>query len=184
VFDRHEQLAELSADDRARLRAIVLSHDNDPIAVLGPDIIVQRPAWLAHGDRGRGVPSGMSWMPLITFIQTATDAFVSMLAVPGEFGSNGHDYRADMAGFVRDAYGLPAATDEQLARIQEALQERERERAARILSGTVASVPAGRAEGPVLQAGVPIRGQRLPGARWVRRRDVKPRPALAATPAW
>jgi uncharacterized membrane protein len=182
VFDRHEQLAELSAEDRARLRAIVLSHDNDPIAVLGPDVIVQRPAWLAHGDRGRGVPSGMSWMPLITFIHTATDAFVSMLAVPGEFRSHGHDYRADMAGFVRDAYGFPAATDEQLARIQEVLQERERERAARILSGTVASVPAGRAEGPVLQAGVPIRGQRLPGARWVRRRDVKP-PAPAATPA-
>src|SRR5215207_3373947 len=132
VFDRQEQLAELSAEDKARLRAVVLSHDNDPIAVLGPDIIVQRPTWLAHGDRGRGVPSGMSWMPLITFIQTATDAFVSMLAVPGEFRSDGHDYRADMAGFVRDAYGFPAATDEQLARIQDVLQERERERAVRI----------------------------------------------------
>jgi len=183
VFDRHEQLAELSADDRARLRAIVLSHDNDPIAVLGPDVIVQRPTWLGHGERGRGVPSGMTWMPLITFIHTATDAFVSMLAVPGEFRSYGHDYRADMAGFVRDAYGLPAATDEQLARIQEVLRERERERAARILSGTVASVAAGRAEGPVLQAGVPIRGQRPPGARWVRRRDVKPGAAPTATPA-
>ena len=183
VFDRHEQLAELSAEDRAQLRAIVLSHDNDPIAVLGPDIIVQRPAWLAHGDRGRGVPSGMSWMPLITFIQTATDAFVSMLAVPGEFRSDGHDYRADMAGFVRSAYGFPAATDEQLARIQEVLRERERERAVRIRSGTVASVPARRAEGSEMQAGVPIRGQRLPGARWVRRRGVKPHPALAATPA-
>ena len=183
VFDRHEQLAELSAEDRTRLRAIVLSHDNDPIAVLGPDIIVQRPTWLANDDRGRGVPSGMSWMPLITFIHTATDAFVSMLAVPGEFRSHGHDYRADMAGFVRDAYGFPTATDEQLARIQEVLQERERERAARIRSGTVASVPARRAEGAEMQAGVPIRGQRLPGARWVRRREVKPHPALA-TPEW
>ena len=183
VFDRHEQLAELSAEDRTRLRAIVLSHDNDPIAVLGPDIIVQRPTWLANDDRGRGVPSGMSWMPLITFIHTATDAFVSMLAVPGEFRSHGHDYRADMAGFVRDAYGFPAATDEQLARIQEVLQERERERAVRIRSGTAASVPARRAEGPEMQAGVPIRGQRLPGARWVRRREVKPHPALA-TPEW
>jgi hypothetical protein len=35
-----------------------------------------------------------------------------------------------------------------------------------------------------MQAGVPIRGQRLPGARWVRRREVKPRPGPAATPAW
>jgi hypothetical protein len=41
---------------------------------------------------------------------------------PGEFASFGHDYRADMAAFVRDAYGLPEATDEQLARIEQVLR--------------------------------------------------------------
>ncbi|HSO52319.1 MAG TPA: alpha/beta-hydrolase family protein, partial [Actinomycetes bacterium] len=34
VFDRHEQLAALDDEQRARLRATILSHDNDPIAVM------------------------------------------------------------------------------------------------------------------------------------------------------
>ena len=42
VFDRHEQLAELTDTQRARLRATILSHDNDPIAVMGPELIVRR----------------------------------------------------------------------------------------------------------------------------------------------
>ena len=57
VFDRHEQLAELTDTQRARLRATILSHDNDPIAVMGPELIVRRPAWLADSQRGRGVPT-------------------------------------------------------------------------------------------------------------------------------
>ncbi|MCZ7529753.1 MAG: alpha/beta-hydrolase family protein [Acidimicrobiia bacterium] len=55
VFDRHEQLAALGDEERARLRAVILSHDNDPIAAIAPELLVQRPDWLA-GERGRGVP--------------------------------------------------------------------------------------------------------------------------------
>jgi uncharacterized membrane protein len=120
VFDRHEQLAALEDQDRARMRAIILSHDNDPIAVFGPDLIVQRPPWLADGQRGRGVSDGMRWLPLITFIQTATDAMNAMLSVPGELGSFGHDYRADMARFVRDTYSL-SASEPQIERIEQVL---------------------------------------------------------------
>jgi uncharacterized membrane protein len=36
---------------RARLRAVIVPHDNDPIAVLGPELMVQRPPWL----RGAGL---------------------------------------------------------------------------------------------------------------------------------
>src|SRR5262245_34424621 len=42
VFDRHEQLAELDDEQRSRLRATILSHDNDPIAVLGPELLIRR----------------------------------------------------------------------------------------------------------------------------------------------
>src|SRR5829696_8174895 len=94
VFDHHDQLAALDDDQRGRLRAVVVSHDNDPIAVLGPDLLVQRPAWLADGQRGRGVPEQMPWVPLGTFIQTGMDAMNAMLLTPGEFASFGHDYRA------------------------------------------------------------------------------------------
>jgi uncharacterized membrane protein len=173
VFDRHEQLQELTEEERTRLRAVVLSHDNDPIAVFGPDLLVQRPAWLANGQRGRGVHERMRWLPLVTFLQTGMDAMNAMLRVPGEFTSFGHDYRADMAGFVGDAYHLPGATDPQLARIEQVLRSLELERAERIRAehpDAAPPAPAHRSGGDGLRGGVPLRSPRTRGARWVGRR--------------
>jgi uncharacterized membrane protein len=172
VFDRHEQLQELTDEQRARMRAVILSHDNDPIAVFGPDLIIQRPRWLADGQRGRGVPDAMRWLPLVTFVQTATDAMNAMLSPPGEFGSFGHDYRADMARFVRDAYDLPA-TESQLARIEQVLRSLELERAQRITAEqphAAPPAPAHRSGGDTMRAGVPFRS-RQPLAVRLRRRE-------------
>jgi uncharacterized membrane protein len=172
VFDRHEQLAELDDDQRARLRAVVVSHDNDPIAVLGPDLLVQRPPWLADGQRGRGVPEAMRWQPVETFIQTGMDAMNAMLLTPGEFASFGHDYRADMAAFVRDAYGLPEATDEQLDRIEQVLRSLDFERSERIKAARALGPTPPHAD-PVshdsLPGGVPLRSRRAPATPWRRR---------------
>src|SRR4029453_5940431 len=127
VFDRHDQLQALDDEQRKRLGAGILSHDNAPIAVLGPELLIKPPWWLADGRRGRGVPAAMHWRPLITFVQTAMDAANAMVSVPGKFGSFGHDYRADMARFVQDAYGLPDATELQLDRIEQTLRSLELE---------------------------------------------------------
>jgi uncharacterized membrane protein len=173
VFDRHQQLQELGEEQRKRLRVVILSHDNDPIAVLGPELLVRRPWWLADGQRGRGVPDQMRWRPLITFVQTAMDAANAMVSVPGEFGSFGHDYRADMVRFVRDAYDLPAATDQQLAGIEAALRSLELERAQRINAPdpqAAPPAPAHRTPDHDSPAGVPLRTRRTPGARWFRGR--------------
>jgi uncharacterized membrane protein len=175
VFDRHEQLQALSDDERARLRAVILSHDNDPIAVMGPELLVRRPEWLADGQRGRGVPDAMHWRPLITFIQTAMDAANAMVSVPGEFGSFGHDYRADMVRFVRDAYGLPDATERQLGDIEQNLRSLELERAERIKArdpNAAPTPPAHRSGDGASRAGVPLRTRRTRGARWSQRRPV------------
>jgi uncharacterized membrane protein len=171
VFDRHEQLQELTDEERARMRAVILSHDNDPIAVFGPDLIVQRPQWLADGQRGRGVPDTMRWLPLVTFIQTATDAMNAMLSVPGEFGSFGHDYRADMARFVRDVYDLPA-TESQLKRIEQVLRSLELERAERITAEQAPAAPPVPAHpsGDTIRAGVPFRSRQTLAVR-LRRRE-------------
>ena len=171
VFDRHEQLAALDDDQRARLRAVVVSHDNDPIAVLGPDLLVQRPPWLADGQRGRGVPHTIRWQPVGTFIQTGMDAMNAMLLTPGEFASFGHDYRADMAAFVRDAYDFPEASDEQLDRIEQVLRSLEFERNERIQAERTQApppAPADRAGRDNLAGGVPLRSRRAPGT-WPRR---------------
>jgi hypothetical protein len=171
-FDHHEQLAALDDGERARLRAVVVSHDNDPIAVLGPDLLVQRPPWLADGQRGRGVPHTMRWQPVGTFIQTGMDAMNAMLLTPGEFASFGHDYRADMAAFVRDTYGLPEASDEQLDRIEQVLRSLEFERNERIQAERAQAAPpapADRAGHDNLAGGVPLRSRRAPGTPWLRR---------------
>jgi uncharacterized membrane protein len=173
VFDRHEQLAALTDEERGRLRAVILSHDNDPIAVLGPELLIKRPWWLVDGQRGRGVPEQMPWRPLITFVQAAMDAANAMVSVPGEFGSFGHDYRADMVRFVRDAYAMPPATDEQLDRIEETLRSLELERAARIKAShgqAAPPPPAHRTGDGAVHAGVPLRQRRTRGARWLRQR--------------
>ncbi|HEV2872343.1 MAG TPA: alpha/beta-hydrolase family protein [Actinomycetota bacterium] len=151
--------------------------------MLGPELIVQRPPWLADGRRGRGVPETMRWIPLVTFVQTAMDAANAMVSVPGDFGSFGHDYRADMVQFVQDAYRLPTADAAQTARIEQTLRSLELERAARIKAQhghSAPPAPAHRTDGDSIQAGVPLRTRRTRGARWVRGRRNRP---TAATPS-
>jgi uncharacterized membrane protein len=169
VFDRPEQLAALDPDERKKLRAVILSHDNDPIALFGPDLMVRKPEWLG-ANRGRGVPHHARWSPFTTFLQTAIDAANAMTVVPGEFRSSGHDYRADMASFVRDAYDLTEATDEQMAAIEATLRRLERERAARIKAlkhEAAPPPPSHQVEGVSSWGGVPLRQGRTRGAKWL-----------------
>jgi hypothetical protein len=48
----------------------------------------------------------------------------AMDVTPGRFAARGHDYRADVARMVSEAYGLPAA-DTELIAIETALRRRE-----------------------------------------------------------
>ncbi|MFW2335975.1 alpha/beta-hydrolase family protein, partial [Ilumatobacter sp.] len=170
VFDRHEQLAELDDEERERLRAVVLSHHNDPIAALRPELMIRRPDWL-RGERGRNVPDDMDWVPINTFLQVMIDAANAMVTVPGEFKSFGHDDRGDTARFVRDGFGLPGTTDEQTERIEAALRRLDVERIERIKrkpedpedprwSAQFGETP--------FSAGVPLMTRRSEGARWFR----------------
>jgi len=166
VFDHPDEIEALSDEERVRLRAVILSHANDPIAALSPDIALQEPAWLKESNRGRGVPPSMRWIPIVTLVQTMIDAANAMVTVPGEFLSFGHDYRADMARMVHAAYHLPPVSEEQMGRVEDALRSLELERSARIkadASDTPPPAPAQRL--PVGElAGVPLR--QTEGAQW------------------
>jgi hypothetical protein len=119
----------------------------------------------------------MRWLPLVTFIQTGMDALSALLSAPGDFGSYGHDYRADMARFVRDAYRLPDASDEQLARVELALHALESERIERIKAEHAHQAPrppAHRADHDTMRAGVPLRARRTHGPRWRGARPARP----------
>lgn len=133
-FDHFEQYQALSEEERAKLRAIVVDHDNDPIAQMSVRMAVKRPSWL-DGRRGRGVPESMKWTPVITFTQVIVDAMNAMVTIPGEFKSFGHDYRADTARFVQSAYQLPEVSEQQMADLHDTLVARELDRAKRIKAG-------------------------------------------------
>ncbi len=133
TFDRYEQLAALSDEERDRLRAVILDHDNDPIAQVSFRLAVKQPPWLdPEAEKGRNVPETMVWQPILTFIQVAIDAMNAMKVIPGEFKSFGHDYRGDTARFVHAAYHLDPVSDEQFERVEEALTQLELERGERI----------------------------------------------------
>jgi uncharacterized membrane protein len=178
VFDHPDQIEALTAEERDRLRATVLSHDNDPIAAISPDVLVSRPDWLGE-PRGRGIPDDIDFTPISTFLQVAIDAMNAMVTVPGHFGSFGHDYRADMARMVRAAYGFDDITDEQVEAIERQLVTLELERAERIKASKAEEAPAspqyrgtdladentGRI---VSEAGVPLLVGRTSGPDWFR----------------
>jgi uncharacterized membrane protein len=131
AFDRFEQYQALTAEEKAKLRAVIVDHDNDPISQMSLRLAVKRPPWL-DGHRGRGVAETMKWTPVITFTQVIVDAMNAMVAIPGQFMSFGHDYRADTAAFVQAAYELPEVTEAQMAALHDTLVTRELDRAARI----------------------------------------------------
>jgi uncharacterized membrane protein len=131
AFDRFEQYQALSDAEREQLRAVVVDHDNDPIAQMSLRLAVKRPPWLS-GEPRRNVPEGMRWQPVITFIQILADAMNAMVTVPGEYKSFGHDYRGDTLDFVGAAYDLPPVSEEQAQAVHATLVAREMDRASRI----------------------------------------------------
>lgn len=125
--DRPEQI-----DPRSRARVWFLEHDGDPVVHNRPRLMLHRPDWLAPGvPRGRGVPTSMTWLPGITWLQVLVDTFFATNIQPGRFESIGHDYRADLGAVVAAAYDL-VPTAEVAARLEERLRAVEVARAEQI----------------------------------------------------
>jgi uncharacterized membrane protein len=132
VVNDLEQLRALREERGATPPYVLLSHDNDGVTRFGPDLLSTAPAWLGphrpvvdHVDGGispRGIPAHLRWRPVTTFFQTLVD--VKNAQRPGTWGAWGHDYRPDLPGFVSEVYDLPA-TPEQLARVADAVHQRE-----------------------------------------------------------
>ena len=132
-FHSSTQLAATDVADLGPKRLFFLDHHEDPVTRFGLDLAAQQPSWLGDpDDRLPGVPVGQRWVPIVTFWQTAIDTKNASMVVPGEFKAHGHDYRADLAAFVRAAYGLEGVDDSQMERIEERLRRSEIDRAERI----------------------------------------------------
>jgi len=135
AFDNFGEYEPLTKEQRDKLRAVIVDHDNDPIAQMSFRSAVKRPPWLTGTARGRNVAEKMDWVPLITFVQImidATNAMNAMVVVPGQFKSFGHDYRGDTADFVHAAYHFADVTDVQKKAVHDTLVQLELERGERI----------------------------------------------------
>ena len=165
AFDRYEELQELPDDARKKLRAVVLDHDNDPIAVLDTNLMLTEPGWLKPETKGRGVPDSMRWQPLITFVQTMIDAMNAMVTIPGQFKSFGHDYRGDMARFIHAAYQFEDISEDQIQAVDDKLRELEIERGARIAAAKESAEEAAAKE----DVEGALEGERTKGPNWTGR---------------
>ena len=131
IVNDYEQFCELTPEQRARIRFVLLSHDNDGVTKFGAGLLSQRPSWLGPdrpamqevpGRSPRGIPASMRWRPITTFFQSLVD--MKNAQIPGAYRAWAHDYRPDLPEFIRDVYGLEC-TDEQMERIKAACEQRE-----------------------------------------------------------
>jgi uncharacterized membrane protein len=106
----------------------MITHANDAVGHFGLDLLVRAPDWLGPAaTRAATVPGAQQWRSPTTFVQTLVDMKNAANVIPGQFEAKGHDYRADLALFVREVYALPAS-DDQLAAVERALRVSELER--------------------------------------------------------
>ena len=131
IVNDYEQFCAIPAEERDRIRYVLLSHDNDGVTKFDASLITHRPDWLGDrrptmeevpGRSPRGVPASMRWRPVTTFFQLLVD--MKNAQIPGAYRAWAHDYRPDLPEFIRDVYGL-TCSPEQMDRIKTACQERE-----------------------------------------------------------
>jgi uncharacterized membrane protein len=134
VVNDFGQIEAMPAERRARLRYVLLSHDNDGVTKFGADLLQRSPRWLREPGRGvaeiapyspRGVPAGMRWRPVVTFFQLVVD--MKNAQTPGAYLASRHDYRPELARFVNEVYAL-GADDDLVRRVEAALEQREQVR--------------------------------------------------------
>jgi uncharacterized membrane protein len=149
LVGRFNDFGELEALDpaaRQQLRYVMITHANDAVGHFGLDLLVRAPDWLGPAaTRAATVPGAQQWRSPTTFVQTLVDMKNAANVIPGQFEAKGHDYRADLARFIREVYALPAS-DDQLAAVEQALRAAELERK-RLLDAAKAAAQDGQAGG-------------------------------------
>lgn len=102
-------------------RVLYLQHASDPIVWLSPDLILNRPDWLAE-EPGPDVIDEMVWIPFVTFWQVTLDMLEPVDAPPG----HGHTYTLEFvdgwAQILQPPDWTPERADQLRALIAEEVQ--------------------------------------------------------------
>jgi uncharacterized membrane protein len=99
-------------------RVAILQHATDPVTWLGPELVWQRPEWLAEGYRASDVSPHMHWIPVVTAVQVALD-MVASTAVPARHGHAFGDVMVDGWVAVSGDGGLDAAARGRIQKVIE-----------------------------------------------------------------
>ncbi len=118
VFADLEDLVALPDEKRQRIRYLLFTHAEDPVANFsGSRLLWERPRWLEPEGRHPRLPTRMRWLPGITFLQVLFDVKNGTSFTP-QFEAYAHDYRLELPTLLRVAFGHEDVSDEQLAAIE------------------------------------------------------------------
>lgn len=98
-------------------RIVFLQHANDPVVWWDPELILERPDWLAEPP-GPDRSSQMVWIPGVTFVQVTIDQFFGT-SVPD---LQGHNYEGTMVGAWQTVVPARGWTVAQLAELEQLIE--------------------------------------------------------------
>ncbi len=129
LFDNYQEYLEIETNKRNKIRYVMVTHYNDPIAHFGLDILIKQPEWVEdESKRPKSLGPNVKYRTPALFAQTLIDMKNALKPEPGKFVASAHDYRGDIAQFVATVFGLKANRD-QLDLIEKALRQNEITRA-------------------------------------------------------
>ncbi len=129
VFNHYDEFEALSPKKKSLVNYFMVTHYNDPVARFTTNLLVQAPDWLQEDKkRPPSIPQSTRFRVPGTFVQTLVDMKNALKPIPGKFVASGHDYRGDLAPFVRTAFEFSSITEPQFKRVHQALIANDKKR--------------------------------------------------------
>ncbi len=121
TFDNIDDYKLMPSSQRKKLRYVMCTHYNDPVSHFSVSLLFRAPQWLrSYDNRPSTLPQNTRYRTPTTFVHRIIDMKNALKPKPGIFTSIGHDYRADLLGFINEVYGFHYTKDE-LEKINELL---------------------------------------------------------------
>jgi uncharacterized membrane protein len=128
TFDNINEFRSLPSDRRKKLQYVMCTHYNDPVAHFSGSLLFRAPQWLrSYDNRPETLPQNTRYRTPTTFVHRIIDMKNALKPKPGVFTSIGHDYRADLLGFINEVYDFHY-TDVELQKIDQLLTRNDKNR--------------------------------------------------------
>lgn len=129
VFNSFEEYKKLPTSNQRKIQYFMITHYNDPVARFTTSLLVQAPDWLiSDSERLPTIPKSNHFRVPGTFVQTLVDMKNALKPIPGQFVATGHDYRGDLAPFIKDIFEFKI-TEQQYEDVLKALKSNDKARA-------------------------------------------------------